>query len=309
MTEHPPVSIVVSTMGQRETYLKEAIDSFLAQDYPGHITVIVSFDKSEPDESLVQELPRRRVRVIRNTRTPGLPGSRNAGIMAAETDLVAFCDDDDLYLPGKITAQVMAIRSSPRSVAVFCGQQVFRNDSEWTVDQIHPAPEITLSDLLRRRHAVAQSVTLMVRKSMLLEDGVGLFAEDLPGGYGEDYEMLIRLARHSPILSVPEVHVRVRVNPASYFTRRWEMISDALRWMLERYPEFQTVPRGYARIAGQIAFAHAALHDRRGALRWAWTTFRASPLEPRTYIVLPMVARLVEPEFVQRRLAAFGYGF
>jgi glycosyltransferase involved in cell wall biosynthesis len=309
MSEHPPVSIVVSTMGQRDAYLREAVDSFLDQDYPGDITVIISYDKSEPDENWVEERPGRRVRVVKNERTSGLPGSRNAGIMAADTDLVAFCDDDDLYLPGKIGAQVAALQASPTSAAVFCGQRVFREDSDWTVEQFHPEPHLSLDDLLRRRHAVANSVTLMVRRSALLEEGIGMFAEDIPGGYGEDYEMLLRLARHSPVLSVADVHVLIRVNPNSYFTKRWEMISEALEWLLAQFPEYEKVPRGYARISGQIAFAQAALRNRKSAFRWAWKTFRASPFEPRTYVVTVMAARLLTPEFVQKRLQAFGYGF
>ncbi len=46
--------------------------------------------------------PPRSVQVITNTRTPGLAGARNSGIMAPSGELVAFCDDDDEWLQGKV---------------------------------------------------------------------------------------------------------------------------------------------------------------------------------------------------------------
>ncbi len=53
-----------------------------------------------------------RVEAIANTREPGLAGARNSGILALDTDLVAFCDDDDQWLPGKLAAQVKASKGS-----------------------------------------------------------------------------------------------------------------------------------------------------------------------------------------------------
>ena len=68
------------------------------------------YDQSEPDLSLEVGRSAPRVRVITNTRTPGLAGARNTGILDATGDLVAFCDDDDEWLPGKLAAQVEALR-------------------------------------------------------------------------------------------------------------------------------------------------------------------------------------------------------
>ena len=69
----------------------------LAQDYPGQLRVVVVYDRAEPDAE-----PNGSVTVLVNDRTPGLAGARNTGIVALETDLVAFCDDDDVWRPGKL---------------------------------------------------------------------------------------------------------------------------------------------------------------------------------------------------------------
>ncbi len=86
----------------------------LAQEYDGGIEVLVVFDRIEPDgASLEQDRPGRMVRVLANARTPGLAGSRNTGILAAQGELVAFCDDDDVWLPGKLGARCGLMAEQP----------------------------------------------------------------------------------------------------------------------------------------------------------------------------------------------------
>ena len=79
---------------------------------------MVVYDQSEPDQSLAGDP---RIRVVANTRTPGLAGARNTGILALDTDLVAFCDDDDEWLPGKLRRQVVALQAVPAAEFASCG--------------------------------------------------------------------------------------------------------------------------------------------------------------------------------------------
>src|SRR5699024_9378881 len=92
-----------------------AIESILTQDYPGDIHVIAVFDQSEPNAMLPRSAPGRTVSVITNSRTPGLAGARNSGILEAGEDLVAFCDDDDTWEPQKLREQVEALSTHPEA--------------------------------------------------------------------------------------------------------------------------------------------------------------------------------------------------
>src|SRR6476469_3177079 len=96
----PSVGVVIPTRDRPEE-LRRALTAVLAQDYPGHIEVVIVFDGSERDDSLESS----NVRTLDNSRSPGLAGARNSGILSLDTDLVAFCDDDDEWLPGKLEAQ------------------------------------------------------------------------------------------------------------------------------------------------------------------------------------------------------------
>jgi glycosyltransferase involved in cell wall biosynthesis len=51
---------------------------------------------------------------------PGLAAARNEAIQLADTELVAFLDVDDQWLPGKLTAQLEHLRQSPKTEIVSC---------------------------------------------------------------------------------------------------------------------------------------------------------------------------------------------
>jgi len=303
-TTLPSVSTVVPTRDRPEL-LRAALDAILGQEYAGPIEVVVVYDQSEPDRSLESTDEHRRVRVITNSRTPGLAGARNTGILAATGDLVAFCDDDDEWLPGKLAAQVTALAEAPDGEFVSCGIRVSYDDR--TVDRPLALRRVTLAALLRDRMTELHPSTFLMRRDALV-DGFGLVDEEIPGSYAEDYEFLLRAARSAPLVNIPTPYVLVRWHKRSYFAQRWETISTALQWLLGRYPEFATVPHGEARVAGQIAFAQAAMGNRRDAMRWARRTISRNPREPRAYLALAVASRAVNPDRVLRTLHKRGRG-
>lgn len=298
------VSVVVPTRNRPEL-LRKAIDAILGQEYPGPIEVVVVYDQSEPDFSLRADDPHRSVRVIVNERTQGLAGGRNTGILATATDLVAFCDDDDEWLPGKLAAQVAMLDAHPASELCSIGVVIDYDGKD--VDRTLDRDLVTLPELLRSRLTELHPSTFLFRRAALV-DGIGLVDENIPGSYAEDYELLLRVARRAPIANAPGVGVRVRWHRQSYFTARWATIAEALEWLLERYPEFEGAPRGHARITGQIAFAQAAGGHRRDAMRWVKKTIRHSPREARSYLALAVATRLVSADTVLRRLHQRGRG-
>jgi glycosyltransferase involved in cell wall biosynthesis len=107
MNQWPSVGVVIPTH-DRPGPLRAAVDAVLHQDYPGRLRVVVVYDQAEPELE-----PDGSVTVLVNERTPGLAGARNTGIGALEDELVAFCDDDDVWRPGKLRAQVEALAGRP----------------------------------------------------------------------------------------------------------------------------------------------------------------------------------------------------
>ncbi|WBB98207.1 glycosyltransferase family A protein [Solwaraspora sp. WMMA2080] len=300
----PTISVVVPTRDRPEL-LREAIAAIREQDYPAPVDVVVVYDQSTPDMTLASDDPHRPVRVISNSRTAGLAGARNSGILAATGELVAFCDDDDRWLPGKLAAQVDELLAHPDAEFVSCGIQV---SYDGTVnDRVLDLDSVSLAALLRDRMTELHPSTFVIRRAALV-DGFGLVDEEIPGSYAEDYEFLLRAARSAPLRNLRTPYVLVRWHKRSYFAQRWDTIATALQWLLDRYPEFATEPAGEARVAGQIAFAEAAAGHRRGAIRWARHTLARNPREPRAYLALAVASRAVRPDLVLRTLHKRGRG-
>lgn len=278
----PDICVVVPTR-DRPVLLRRAVEAILGQEYAGHIECVIVFDQSEPHELDLPQRAGRSVTCLTNTRTPGLAGARNSGVVNTSAELVAFCDDDDEWLPGKVGAQVALLREHPDDAVVATGILVNYNGT----DHERRAPErpLTHRDFLRDRWMEVNPCTVMIRRRPLLEE-IGLVDERIPGGYGEDYEWLLRASSATAIRSVPDPLVRVNWSQSSFFSSRWRTIISALHYLLARHPDFEQEPAGLARIEGQIAFAHAGLGDSATARSWARRALGHSRREPRAYVAL-----------------------
>lgn len=300
----PSVSVVIATRNRPEL-LRKAVRSVQQQAYAGRVEVIAVFDQAEPEWDLKSSNEQRPVTVLRNDRTPGLPGARNTGILAAATaDLVAFCDDDDVWLPSKLDTQVQAMSRLDLRAAVtgICVQYGDRRQ-----DRLLDVERLTFADLVRTRVTAAHPSTYLVVRQFVL-DHSGLVDEEIPGGYGEDYDWLLRVARHGDVAVVREPLVEVLWHPGSFFTRRWDTIVDALQYMIDKHPEIGQDRRGLARIEAQQAFALAALGRRLESWGKVRSTLRHNPLERRTLVTLPVLCRILKAETVLHTANRFGRG-
>lgn len=306
----PPVSVVIPTRDRPEL-LHRAVRRVLDQDYPGELECLVVFDQSEPAEVRVEPpVPAahsagRRVRAIANRRTPGLAGARNTGALAAGGELVAFCDDDDEWLQGKLGAQVELLRDHPEAAVAACGIQVRYGDR--VVERVPPPGPVPLERFLRSRVMEVHPSTIVVRRGALLGP-IGLVDEELPGSYYEDYEWLLRAARLAPVLVVPRPLVRVHWHATSFFAGRWRTIAEAIAYLIDKHPELRRDPAGMARLESQVAFARAALGERAVARSWAARALRHNWRERRGYVALAVSARLLRAETVVRLANSMGRG-
>jgi glycosyltransferase involved in cell wall biosynthesis len=302
--EAPPVSVVVPTRDRPEP-LRRAVTAILGQTYRGPVECVVVYDQSDPELSWPEPPPGRRLIVVRNQRTPGLAGARNSGVLAATGELVAFCDDDDEWRPQKLARQVPRLVATPSAAVSTTGIVVRHQDR--TTTRLAPTILVTHRQLLRSRLTELHPSTVLARRRPLLDD-IGLADEQIPGSYAEDYDWLLRATRLAPVLAVPEPLVVVHWHQSSFFAERWRTIIAALTYLVDKHRELRQEPAGLARIYGQIAFAHAALGERRPARRWARRALALDRRERRAYLALAVSLRLVRARTVVRMARAAGKG-
>lgn len=185
------VSVIIPTYNRAQV-ISRAIRSVLSQTYSDFELIIVDDASKDGTEEVVKRFRDPRITYFRNRVNMGGNAARNRGIRLAKGKYVAFLDDDDEWLPTKLSKQTSLLSKLPRSVAVvYAGYKVL-GESGRAFGVVSPRCEGYIFDELKERNCIGATSTAMVRKEVF--DEVGGFDEELP--YNEDWDMWLRVARY-----------------------------------------------------------------------------------------------------------------
>ena len=170
----PLVTVVIPTYN-REKLVLEAVGSVL-QDASVPVEILVVDDGST--DGTVATLGRLAgaVRVICLPHEGRVGRVRNAGIRQARGGFVAFLDSDDLWLPGKLRAQVELLAAHPEYVAAYTNEGRYQAGRLLERTRFDQYPPMT-RPLYRQANRCVHTSTVLVRREVL--DGVGPFNESL----------------------------------------------------------------------------------------------------------------------------------
>lgn len=215
--KHPLLSVVIPTWN-RAQMVCEAIESALAQR-PGLVEVIVVDDGST--DNTASELVQRfgsEIHLLRKPQRGGTGAARNAGVRHAKGELLAFLDSDDLWLPGKLDAELSIFERFPDAEAVVSDSLTFvdqrPSDRTWfAINGLLAATEGQVRWLsecpwlwTNWQNTLAMCSIAMRRSTLTRVEPV--FAEDL--GSCEDWELELRLYNECRVIVLPEVWAHVR---------------------------------------------------------------------------------------------------
>jgi len=186
---------VLITTHNRHAILGKCLQSVYMQTVLPHEIVLVD-DESNPPvgveifESCPAEI---KTRLIRNERSRGASGSRNAGIRYATGNYIAFLDDDDEFFPEKVHRIKLAIIENNYPDFIYHGAEIIMKNEG--VSYI-TCPKTFHFSVFFQRMLVANEVggtPMVVCKTEALHE-VGLFDESLPAL--EDYELWLRMVKN-----------------------------------------------------------------------------------------------------------------
>src|SRR4051794_3736992 len=104
MTWQPFVSVIIPTYN-RSLYLRQTVDSFLAQVYPREKWELILVDNASTDDTsqVIEQIAARESNVRGLTeKRRGAHHARNTGALAARGEILYFTDDDMLAEPDLI---------------------------------------------------------------------------------------------------------------------------------------------------------------------------------------------------------------
>jgi len=192
----PLVSIIIPTRN-REVRISAAIDSVLNQTQQNFELIVVDDGSTDATQEVLRAYGSR-ITCLRID-PAGPSAARNRGIAAAQADLIAFLDSDDIWLPRKLEQQ-LAHHSSNGDILVSQTREVWmrngvrvnarakhRMHSGWIYEHCLPL-------------CIVSPSSVMIHRTVF--DHVGLFDESMPAC--EDYDLWLRIAPHYPIHLIDE---------------------------------------------------------------------------------------------------------
>jgi len=214
----PLLSVVIPTWN-RARLVRDAIDSALVQR-EGEVEVIVVDDASTDSTAEILECEfGDRIRLLRLEHRRGPGGARNAGARVTRGEFVAFLDSDDVWLPGKLDAELEVFARFPEAEVVVSDSQNFfeggaDGESRFAQNGLLETTrgEVRLAKdchwLWTNSMNTVHTCSITVRREALLRVGEKLFAEDLV--CCEDWEFQMRLYHTCRVLVLPQVWSHVR---------------------------------------------------------------------------------------------------
>lgn len=299
----PLVSVAIVTY-QHAAYVKQAVESVLAQDYP-NLEVVISDDNStDGTQHVLAGLQDDRLTLLTHEGDRSVARNVNRALERCTGEFVVLFDGDDYLLPGKLPRQVQYMLQNPRCNVCFHAAEAFDSASGQTVDLVGDPRQndrLTASDLVAKGNFLPLCC-LMFRASAMPADGVPAQLS-----YVADWILLVETTQGGTFEGVDGAYARYRRHPGGITNQRnlrspvWRDALMTVDIVKRRHPELRSACRqGRAHVLSWEAFRRA----RGGAAitQIAPLLLRAMVSSGNLQLARPLAAFLRESLLGKRRL-------
>lgn len=198
----PLVSVIVPVYNG-ERFLGAALESVARQDYPRLEIVVADDGSADRTAPIARAFPG--VRYVHHPHQ-GLAATRNAGLAAANGELISFLDHDDLWPPQKLRVQVDYLQRHPEVDYVVAHLRNFLEPGCGRPSWLKP-------ELLERDQVAFSTGTMLARRTVF--DRIGEFDRRLT--VGDDTDWFAR-ARAAGIVAaaLPDVLLHRRIHDRNH---------------------------------------------------------------------------------------------
>jgi glycosyltransferase involved in cell wall biosynthesis len=230
LPDAPEVSVVIPTRGRWHLLSTAALPSALGQEDVEVEVIVVDDGSQDETPARLAEIDDSRLTVLRHEPSRGVAAARNAGIHAARGRWVSFLDDDDLWSPKKLRAQV---DSAEAAGAVFAysaggGLDASRN---FLFAVAPPDPATVTGELLRWNVIWCGCSNVLARTELVRE--LGGFDERLL--QLADWDLWIRLALAGPAAATSEVLVGYVMHDESMLLTDRREVFPEMDYLVEKH--------------------------------------------------------------------------
>ena len=203
----PKVSVVMPFYNAAP-FLKEAIDSMLAQTFTDFELILINDGSTDTSDDIVRSYEDSRMVYLVLEKNQGLVNALNRGLDTAAGEYIARMDADDISLPARLEKQVRFLDQNPE-VGV-CGT-AYRYFGDQDRTESPPQNHQEAFTYLAKNSSIGHP-TALIRKSVLDRHGIRYEKEYL---YAEDYAFWIKIGQHARLVSLPEPLLHYRWHAAN----------------------------------------------------------------------------------------------
>jgi glycosyltransferase involved in cell wall biosynthesis len=223
----PKISVVMSAYNAA-AYLREAIESILAQTFRDFEFIIINDGSRDDTGQIILSFTDPRIVYIKNESNLGLIASLNKGLQAATGKYIARMDADDISLPVRFQKQIDLLESN--NEVVVCGSDYFllsrknlhlvknKNDSDYQKSMLLFAPCFCHPAVMMRN--IFSKQNLFYKKEYK---------------HVEDYKLWTDLISYGEFANVNEPLLKYRSHPGQVSTENQLIQTEASKRIREEY--------------------------------------------------------------------------
>lgn len=214
-----PLVTILMPVHNGADFLAEAIDSMLCQSLRDFEFLIVDDASTDSSASIVQNYREPRIRLIQSRERLKLSGALNLGLDQAQGRYIARMDADDISLPKRLERQVQFLENN--SDIGLCGSWIryFGASTALLERPVNP-DEIRAFTLLDTPFA---HPSVMLRRDLVERHQLRFDGSYFPT---EDFELWVRILRHTQAANLPEVLLHYRVHGKSLTGSDWSAMDE-----------------------------------------------------------------------------------
>lgn len=222
----PKISVVMPVMNE-ERYIRQSIDSILAQTYTDFEFIIIDDGSTDATPDILDQYAKQdaRIRIFFNNQNVGISRSLNIGIKEAAGEYIARMDGDDINTPDRFAKQSALLDENPDLIIAGAGYRTISADGSPQHVVIEGVERWECEWLSIFRSTILHSI-MMYRRSPII---AGNIFYDPAFEYAEDVEFAHRLLRHGAALCLPDVMLSRRFHPVNTTSRNFFRQRDSAR--------------------------------------------------------------------------------
>ncbi|MEF3302321.1 glycosyltransferase family 2 protein [Paenibacillus sp. GYB003] len=233
---------VVMAVYNGERYVKQSIDSVLAQSYRDFELIVVNDGSTDRTMDIVGRMSDPRLKVVSLPRNGGAASALNTAVRHSSGDWIAIHDADDVSLPERLAVQAEYARTRPQLSAVGAQIACFGEAgvSPQRLRETEKALNLSGPTLFRDRYSICPLChgTALISKAKFWQAG----GYDTGYTITYDYDLWLKLFRLGPIEKIDRVLYRYRLRPDSLSHNGIHTYVERLRCCVRRLCEFD-LPR------------------------------------------------------------------